>query len=431
MSLLDSAEAVVLLEDAKVPVEIVNALRPDLAKFLLRYLPLFYRDEQRELAAVVVEGKLSDLQRKTSEPIAYQAGRERKPVQHFVGAGKWDDEAVLAEFQRHVGEELADADGVLVCDGSAFPKKGSESCGVDRQWCGRLGKVDNCQVGVFLAYVGRRGRAPLDRRLYLPKDWANDAGRRQKCHVPEEVVFQEKWRIALEQIKRCRHLAHGWVAGDDEFGRVTEFRRELKRRRELYVLDVPANTLIRELELVDGRKPPFEQVSQWAARQPSSRWRKERVRNGEKGEMVVWALTAVVQTKDENGRVGGAERVLVIRPVDQQGDASFALSNALSGITLEKLVHVKGQRHGVEQVFQEGKGEVGLDHYEVRSWVGWHHHMTLSMLALWYLSLERRVWGEKGAGPDRATNTFRNESAPGTQPHSGRNRRNHQQSGAA
>ncbi len=225
MSLLDSAEAVVLLEDARVPLEVVTALRQDWTAFLHRYLPLFYRDEQRELATVVVEGKLSGLERKTSEPIAYQVGRHRKPVQHFVGAGKWDDEAVLAELQRHVGEALADADGVLVCDGSGFQKKGTESCGVDRQWCGRLGKIDNCQVGVFLAYVGRRSCGLVDRRLYLPEEWANDAERRKKCHVPAEVVFQEKWRIALDQIDRCRHLPHGWVAGDDEFGRVVEFRR--------------------------------------------------------------------------------------------------------------------------------------------------------------------------------------------------------------
>ncbi len=195
--------------------------------------------------------------------------------------------------------------------------------------------------------------------------------------------------------------------------------------------DVPSNTLIRELQLVEGRKPKFEQVSPWAARQPSSRWPKITMRMGEKGEMIVWAITALVQTKDESGRVGGAERVLVIRHAAQQGDTSFALSNALTGITLEKQVQVKGQRHGVEQLFQEGKTEVGLDHYEVRSWVGWHHPMTLSMLALWHINLQRQVWGEKGTGPDGAANTIHDQADHGTNQNAGRNHRSHQQSGAA
>ena len=174
----------------------------------------FYRQEQRELAEVVLQGKLSKLERKTSEPIAYLADRERKPVQHFVGAGAWDDEAVMAELRRHVAETLADADAVLVLDPSGFPKKGTASCGVARQWCGRLGKIDNCQVGVFLAYVTAAGFAPLDRQLYLPEEWADDDKRRQETHVPEDVTFQESWRIGLDLLERsagtCRSA--GWRA---------------------------------------------------------------------------------------------------------------------------------------------------------------------------------------------------------------------------
>ena len=147
--------------------------------------PRFYREEQRELAQVILQGKLSNLQRKTSEPIAYLANRERKPVQHFVGAGAWDDESVMAELRRHVAETRADPNAVLVVDGSGFAKKGNASCGVARQWCGRLGKVENCQVGVFLAYVTAEGYAPLDRRLYLPDTWAEDSGRREETHVPK------------------------------------------------------------------------------------------------------------------------------------------------------------------------------------------------------------------------------------------------------
>jgi SRSO17 transposase len=385
------------LEEAIVPKKVVTQMCGHLRGFLERYLPLFYREEQRELAVVTIEGKLSGLERKTCEPIATQSNLHRKPLQNFVGAGKWNDEAVMAEIRGHVAEVLADANGALICDGSSFVKKGNDSCGVARQWCGRLGKIENCQVGVFLSYAGRDGHAPLDRCLYLPEDWASDAARRQRCHVPEDVVFQEKWRIALDQIARCRELPHAWVLADDEFGRVSAFRQQLRRWGERYLLDVPANTLMRELR-GEGHPGPFERVDVWARRQPSSRWRTVRLRAGEKQELVVRALTALVQTRDEDGRAGRAERVLVVRPVDREGDTTYALSNASAEVPLAELARAKAERYRIEQVFREGKGEVGLGHYEVRSWVGWHHHMTLSFLALWFLSMERKVWGEKGTG---------------------------------
>jgi hypothetical protein len=220
MSLLDHPTAQALLADAEVSPAAVAGCRRRLESFLQRFLPRFYRVEQHELLRVVLQGKLSNLQRKTSEPIAYQAGRHRKPVQHFVGAGCWDDEAVLQELRRHVAEQAMDPDAVLVLDPSSFPKSGSDSCGVARQWCGRLGKVENCQVGVFLAYVSAAGSALVDRQLYLPAEWADDATRREPTHVPATVRFQESWRIGLQLLERTRlDLPCGWVAADDEFGR--------------------------------------------------------------------------------------------------------------------------------------------------------------------------------------------------------------------
>jgi SRSO17 transposase len=165
MSLLDHPEAQALLNDAIVTPETVEDCADRLTDFLQRYLPKFYRAEHRENATRVIRGLLRGLERKTCEPIAIQAGLPRKPIQFFVGAGKWDDENVMCELRNHVREELAKPDGVVVIDPSAFPKKGTESCGVGRQWCGRLGKVDNCQVGVFLAYAAQAGYAPMDRQL--------------------------------------------------------------------------------------------------------------------------------------------------------------------------------------------------------------------------------------------------------------------------
>ena len=408
MSLLKHSDAQALLADAEVSAAGVRGCGQRLERFLQRDLPWFYREEQRALAPVVLQGKLSNLERKTSEPIAARAGRQRKPVQHFVGAGAWDDEAVMAELRRHVAEELADPEGVLVLDPSGFPKKGTASCGVARQWCGRLGKVDNCQIGVFLAYVTERGYAPLDRQLYLPKDWAAHKKRRQQCHVPAGVIFQETWRIGLALIERSgTDLPFGWVTGDDEFGRASALRAELRQRHWRYVLDVPANTLIRDLDEAPAagkRRPPWRRVDAWAKAQPSSRWRKCTRGDGTKGPKVVRALEAWVQTKGEDGRVGSQERLVVIRTVEGAAQTWYTLSNALAEVPLSRLAAVHGRRHGVEEMFQAGKGEVGLAHYEVRSWVGWHHHMTLSLLALWFLILEKSRLGEKNPGVDRAAN---------------------------
>jgi len=404
MSLLDHPDAQALLKDATVSADTVRVCLDRLTGFLERYLPRFYRVEQRATATTVIRGHLSGLERKTSEPIAIEAGLPRKPIQFFVGAGKWDDEAVMGELRQHVREELAEPDGVVVIDPSAFPKKGTESCGVARQWCGRLGKVDNCQVGVFLAYAAQAGYAPLDRRLYLPKDWADDAARREKCHVPPDVKFQEKWQIALDLLDRSLPgLAHGWITGDDELGRPAEFRAALRLRKERYVLDVPCNTLVRDLErrrprrrhAGRGRKRevPFQRADSWAANQPESRWERIEVRSGEKGPLLVDAMTVRVRTK-QDGRIGPEERLVVIRPVGESR-IDYAMTDAGPEVPLAKVVGAQRQRHRIEEIFEAGNGEAGLDHYEVRSWIGWHHHMTLSLVALWYLCLERRrVGGE-------------------------------------
>jgi SRSO17 transposase len=410
MSLLDHPDAQALLADAVLTPEAVRGCQDRLTDFLQRYLPRFRRLEQRHNATLVIRGLLSGLQRKTCEPIAIEAGVHRKPIQFFVGSGKWDDEAVMAELRRHAREELADPHALLILDPSGFPKSGTESCGVARQWCGRLGKQDNCQLGVFLAYAAPGGYAPLDRRLYLPKDWAADPDRRTKAHIPEEVKFQEAWRIAIDLLQRCRQeLPHAWVTGDDEMGRPALFRAWLRRHGERYVLDVPCNTSVRDLECRRprrrragrGRKRevPFGRVATWAARQPDSRWTRLTIHDGERGPLLVDAMTVRVRTKQER-RIGPEERLVVMRTVEAKPQIHYALSNAGPDVPLIELVRVRFTRHRIEEVFEAAKGETGLAQYEVRSWVGWHHHMTLSLLALWFLILERRRLGGKNPGGD-------------------------------
>jgi SRSO17 transposase len=406
MYILDHPQAEALLDDANLSTAAVETCAGQLETFVARYLPCFHRSEQRQHARTILRGKLTGLDRKTTEPIAAQAGQKRRPLQLFVGAGGWDDQAVLGELRQHVRAELGDSEGVFVLDPSAFPKKGTASCGVARQWCGRLGKVDNCQVGVFLAYATPRGCALLEGRLYLTEDWAADASRRLATQVPATVVFQEKWRISLEQLDRARaDLAGRWVVGDDELGRCSVLRAELRSRRLLYVLDVPCNTLVREL---NERQPPggrprlpaFERVDRWLARQPQGRWRKVTVRDGEKGPLTVEVLQATVQTKDEDGAVGARERLTVLRSCEAQPQLWYTLSNAHTA-QRDVVARVHGMRHRIEELLAQGNGEVGLDHYEVRSWVGWHHHMTLSLLALWFLQTERLRLGGKNPGRNR------------------------------
>jgi len=441
MSLLEHPEAQALLNDAIVSPDAVRGCTDRLTDFLQRYLPVFYRTEQRQNATTVIRGLLSGLERKTCEPIAIEAGLARKPIQFFVGSGKWDDEAVMAELRTHVREGLAEPEGVVVIDPSGFPKKGTQSCGVDRQWCGRLGKVDNCQIGVFLAYAAKAGYAPLDRRLYLPEDWANDGARREKCHVPPEVRFQETWRIALELLDRSLPgLPHGWIVGDDELGRAAEFRAGLRQRSERYVLDVPCNTTVRDLErrrpprkkagVGRKREVPFRRADAWAASQPESRWERITVRGGEKGPLVVDAMSVRVRTKQDR-RIGPEERLVVIRPVGESR-IDYALSNAGPEVPLAEVVGAQRQRHRIEEVFGAGKGEVGLDHYEVRSWVGWHHHMTLSLVAMWFLCLERRRVGGENAGDHRvADEADLHTVAPPSGPESRGDRRGDHASAAA
>jgi SRSO17 transposase len=406
-TILEHPTAQELLAQTEVEPDTVRRCTRHLTRFLRRYLPFFYRDEQRQHAEVILKGKLTGLQRKTTEPIAVEVGLPRRPLQHFVGAGGWDDQAVLGELRRHVQDELGDPDAALVLDPSAFPKKGTDSCGVARQWCGRLGKVDNCQAGVFLAYVAPRGKALLDCRLFLPEERAADTQHRTKTYVPKKVTYQEKWRIGLDLVRTTgQEVRHGWVTGDDEFGRVTELRAQLRLAQERYVLDVPCNTLVRDLS---ERRPPaheggksrlasFERVEQWAARQPKKRWKRIRLAGGEKGPRVVRALQQRVQTKDEQGRVGPAERLVVIKTCAKEPQVWYTVSNASAEVPLAAVVVAHGLRHGVEELLEEGNQEVGLSHYEVRSWTGWHHHMTLSLLALWFLQLERLAVGKKKSG---------------------------------
>ena len=213
------------------------------------FAKLLTEPEQQRHAAEYMAGLLSKLERKTGEAIAYLHDQERQGLQKFVGHVPWDHKPLLAILALQVGEDLGSPDAVLVFDPSAFPKKGTKSVGVARQWCGRLGKVDNCQVGVFMGYVAGKGHTLVNTRLYLPQEWTKDRARCKAAGVPKGFGFRTRHQLALEMLDECgKQLPHSWVAGDDEMGRPASFRRELQGRGERYLPAVPSNTLIRDLD---------------------------------------------------------------------------------------------------------------------------------------------------------------------------------------
>lgn len=365
-----------------------------LDRFIERYKPLVYRTEQEEHLQIYLQGLVGGLERKSIEPIATAHGLYRRPLQHFVGAGKWSDPLIRTEMQHHVVEEIGAPDGVLVVDGSGFPKSGPESVGVQRQWCGRLGKIENCQVGIFLAYSAPGGIALLDGDLYLPESWASDWKRREKCHVPDEIEFKTNWQLADALLERVAPaIPHAWITADDEFGRPSEFRDRLADRGERYLLEVPSNTLVRKPSDWPGRARKWRTVAKRKQRRPLDKWKRIKVRDGEKGPIEVFAFCTRVETK-RDGAPPRQEVLLVMQTING-GKTWYFLAPAGTKLNSARLVGVAAHRNHVEQAFEMAKGEVGFDHYEVRSFIGWHHHVTLSMLALWFLAVERRRLGKK------------------------------------
>jgi SRSO17 transposase len=399
-----------LLDDAEVRPSLLRGVLPRLEAFLQPFVEVLRTPEQKTNARHYVQGLLSDLDSKDVESIAYLHDQQRQGLQKFIGQAEWDHQPLVAELVRQVGTELGEADGVLVFDPSAFPKKGTESVGVQRQWCGRLGKIDNCQVGIYLGYVARREHALVDFRLYLPKEWARRKRRRHKAGVPDAVRFRTRHELILEMLdERGPALPHAWLSGDDELGRSSWFRQELRSRHECYLLAVPSNTAVRDLTAPQpphgghGRRPsvPFTRVDRWRAALPEAAWQTVEVRDGEKGPVLVQVAWALVQARTEGRASDVAELLVVVR--ERQGDGSwkhdYLLSNAPLVTSVAEFARVFKAQHRIEECLGRAKGEAGLADYQVRTWEGWHHHQTLSLLATWFLTQETR----RGKNPDPGT----------------------------
>src|SRR5438067_1107194 len=285
-----------LLNECEVPPEVFRGGLERLAEFARPFAECLVRREQKDHARTYLAGLVSDLGHKNAESIAYRHDQDRHGLQHFVGSSTWDHRPLIKELADQVGREIGTPDGVIVFDPSGFAKKGDTSVGVQRQWLGRLGKVDNGQVGVFMAYASHREHTLVDVRLYLPKSWAKDRARRKRCGIPRAVRYRTRHELALEMLEETGpRLPHGWVTGDDEMGRSSRFRAELRRLGEQYLLAVPSNTTVRDVEGEapewGGRgRPPeraFEPVRTWAASRRPAAWRRIEVGDGERGPLIV------------------------------------------------------------------------------------------------------------------------------------------------
>src|SRR5436305_3322038 len=285
-----------LLDECEVQPEVVACGIERLAEFARPFADCLVRQEQKGHARTYLAGLVSDLKHKTAESIAYRHDQDRHGLQHFVGSSTWDHRPLIKELAARFGREIGTPDGVIVFDPSGFAKKGGTSVGVQRQWLGRLGKVDNGQVGGYMAYASTREHALVDVRLYLPQAWAKDRARRKRCGIPKSARYRTRHELALEMLKQTGpSLPHAWVTGDDEMGRSSRFRAELRRLNEPYLLAVPSNTTVRDLEGAvpeyGGRGPhpkrAFEQVRAWSRALPAGGGRRIQAGDGERGPQFV------------------------------------------------------------------------------------------------------------------------------------------------
>ena len=394
----------------------VRAAAGQLVRFHQRFAPLFGKEQAQEHAHDYVKGLMICPDRKSIEPIALLVGHgDVSGLQKFINSAPWQYDDVLCEVQASFEDELVPSAasspiGVVgVIDESAFAKKGSHSAGVARQHNGRLGKEDNCQVGVFLIAAAPAGVALLDHRLYLPQSWCegtDEAGtRREKAHIPEDVTFQPKARIAAELIRNVAVLGQAhldWVVADEEYGKAGHFHEAMNELEQKYVVEVPVTTTVWTEDpggLVPaysgrGRKPvaPVREgvrsVATIASSLPAGAWQALKVREGACGPLV-FEFAAVRAWAMRDQKPGPAVWVLIRRSLEATPEVKYYISNGDAETPLGTLALVACTRFRVEEFFESCKSYLGMAQYETRSYAGWHHHMTLVALAHLFVTLTR------------------------------------------
>ncbi len=388
----------------------IEELPTELEQYAATYQELFRRREQKEHYRTYLAGLMLDVPNKSVETMMLNLKGDDanaiRSMQHFLSEGSWQDRAILQRHWQEVSQDLGDENGVLIGDDTGFPKQGKESVAVKRQWCSQLGKRANCQVGVFLGYASAQGRTLLDRRLYLPREWVQDeayADRRQKCGVPAEVSFQTKPALLLAMVKEVKAagtLPFRWLACDEAYGRDTAFLDQVGDY-VWYFAEVDHDTRVwlkRPQTAIpewsgQGRRPTRPQlvagqseaqtVSTLVAGLPAASWTRHTIKEGSKGTIEAdLAALRVVAVRDG---LPGPAVWLILRRNLHNSVVKYYLSNAPAQTPLLTFAWVSGMRWPIETCFEEGKQEIGLGDYQLRSWTGWHHHMTLCILAHFFL----------------------------------------------
>ena len=395
------------------------------AAFHQEFASLFGRKEAQQRSEQYLRGLLvQQTDRRNAENISEAVdGATPRSLQRFLTESPWPDEPVIDQLQAYVGQLLNSSEGVFVLDETGFPKKGKKSVGVARQYCGTLGKVANCQLGVFVAYVSEQGHALVDKRLYLPREWTDDPDRCRTAGVSETVGYQSIAELGLSMLHQARtagHLMGRWVTADEAYGKVPTLRDTLDDDEWLYVLEVPCSQPVfaqpaktevpawsgrgrqpTKLRLVDGESGP-QAVEAVAANLAAEDWHLLTVAEGAQGPRI--HLFAARRVWESREGLPGRECWLVLRRNPDDSEPKYYLSNAPADTPLLTLAQVGAKRWPIETEFQLEKNETGLDEYEVRSWQGWHHHITMALLAgILLLSLQQE-WGEKDAPGDSAAN---------------------------
>jgi SRSO17 transposase len=349
---------------------------------MARIAPRFGRVEPRRRARGYLLGLLSPLAGKNSWTIAEAAGDGTPDgMQRLLNESRWDADAVRDDLRAYVAEHFADDDGVLIVDETGFLKKGTKSAGVQRQYSGTAGRVENCQLGVFLAYASSKGRALVDRELYLPQGWCADGPRRAEAGIGDEVAFATKPAQGLAMLARAfaGGLSARWVTADEAYGKDGKFRAWLQRRRVGYVLAVPCNQKIP----TEGGSARADAL---AARAPISAWKQRSCGDGVKGPRLYdWALATLPDTG--TAEHGYARWLLIRRSIADPNELAYYLCYGPADTPDEELIRVAGTRWAIEECFQTSKGQVGLDEYQVRRYDAWYRHITLAMWAHAFLAV--------------------------------------------
>jgi SRSO17 transposase len=386
----------------------IRGLGPELVTFLSEFEDCFGRSEPRGKLETYVRGQLSELPRKSVEPMALQAGMSPRTLQEFLASDEWDDDRLCSHVRRLVVRDHADDQAIGVIDESGHPKKGDQTAGVSRQYCGNTGKIDNCVMTVHLTYTTFDGgfRTMLDSGLYLPQCWHEDRERCRRARIPDEVVYRPKYIIALEQLDRA--LAEGvrfsWITADEWYAQKPVFIKGLRQRGMRFVLEVPKNFTMWLHDPNSGPETPakpVENLLRYSRKLMAQPWHKYYVKDTDKGPLVWEVKMAPCWLPSATGVIG-PQWLVVARNVLNPDELKYFVSNAAPGVPLEVVLHVAFGRWPVERCLEDEKSELGLSHFEARCYPALKRHLLITQVSHLFLARQtQRLKGEK-TGSDSA-----------------------------